>query len=72
MNKEKDYSKSCQDVLALYYYNQHWSTLLFSQRLRITRTWDSIIKECAKPGITEIQFKKKYKLRMKLTPLEEL
>lgn len=61
-----------KNILSKYYYNKNRNELALKQHNNINEKWGGILRIEGKLRTSNKKFKEKYKLRMKLTPLENL
>ena len=60
------------DILSAHYYGKSWEFIDAVQKLDIRINWKDIIIKSVEEKLSIAEFKNKYALRMKLTPMEGL
>ena len=70
-SRTKATQNSFYNVLSKYYYDKQWSLLKRKQKVDIEHNWYKICLDetVSSDGLSPQEFRKKYLLRMKLTPL---
>lgn len=70
--KEYVLSSAYYNILSGYYYRNASKNLSKGRFLKIYNIWNNVVTQEIKNNTLPEQFEKKYRLKMKLTPIKEL